>query len=50
MDTIFIHSTTKSGRRFTIAGVPDGNKLKIGMSICNPKDQFCKKIGRNIDF
>jgi hypothetical protein len=48
MKTIFIHGKTKSGRRFTIAGVPDKDKLKIGLAICNPKDQFCKKIGRSI--
>lgn len=48
MKTIFIRSQTKSGRRFTLAGFPDGNKLKIGLAVCNPKDQFCKKIGRSI--
>jgi len=48
MDPIFIHSITKSGRRFTICGLPDGDKLKIGLAICNPRDQFCKRIGRNI--
>jgi hypothetical protein len=43
MKTIFIHGKTKSGRRFTIAGVPDKDKLKIGLAVCNPIDQFCKK-------
>lgn len=50
METIFVHSTTKSGRRFTVAAVQsdDQDKARIGLAICNPCDQFCKKIGRTI--
>lgn len=35
------HGTTKDNRRFTVA-VNNGN---VGIAICNPGDQFVKKVG-----
>jgi len=48
MKPYFIHSKTKSGKRFTAAGNYIGNKIEIGYALCGNKDQFCKKIGRDI--
>lgn len=33
---------------FTVAGVVDGNELRIGLAKCSTKDQFSKKMGRRI--
>lgn len=35
-------------RRFTICTVEDGKRTLVGQSICHPKDQFCKAIGRKV--
>ena len=48
MQTIYVHSKTNNGRRFTLAGVIDGNMMEVGLAVCSPQDQFCKKIGRII--
>ena len=45
----FFHSAIVEGKhRVTIAGIVEGNELKIGASACSPKDNFSKKIGRSI--
>lgn len=50
MKPYFIHSTAKSGRRFTLAAYVDntnGYHLRIGTALCSKQDQFVKLTGRN---
>ena len=50
MKPYFIHSTAKSGRRFTLAAYVDntnGHYLRIGTALCSKQDQFVKLTGRN---
>jgi len=46
------HGETVDGRRFTIVGVYDKeaekNKVKFGVAICGPRDNFARKVGRSI--
>lgn len=50
MKTIFYHGKTQEGLRFTIAGSFSESliktSLRLGISICSEKDNFCKKTGR----
>jgi hypothetical protein len=48
MKTLYFHSDNKSQKRVTVAGVVVDNTLRIGVSICAPKDMFTKKKGRLI--
>ena len=48
MKTYYLHSTAKSGRRFTLAATVKDDNLLIGSALCSNKDQFCRRIGRNI--
>ena len=49
MKTYYLHSTTKSGHRFTLAARNnEDNVIFIGIAVCSKKDKFCKKVGRNI--
>ena len=43
---MYFHGKTTDGRRFTLAGIYDGDKLKLGLSLCSKKDCFVKKTGR----
>lgn len=38
--------TRKLPYSYTVAGVLEGTTFRIGVSICSPFDQFCKKVGR----
>ena len=48
--TFLFHEKSKNekGQRRSIAGKIENNELKIGVSICGPKDQFNRKLGRKI--
>jgi hypothetical protein len=35
-------------KRVTIAGIINNNEIRIGTSVCSPKDQFVKHKGRII--
>lgn len=48
MKTYFVHSKTKSGKRFTMAGKEKNGVMVIGLSVCSPRDHFVKKLGRTI--
>ena len=50
MQPFFYHRNKTGQKKATFAGVvnEEDNQLRIGLSICNPKDNFCKKIGRLI--
>lgn len=41
-------TTNEKGQRRTIAAKVIDNKMSIGVSICGPRDQFNKKLGRVI--
>lgn len=45
----FFHGTTSDGHRFTLAGTydPEESIWTFGLALCNPRDQFNKKTGRN---
>lgn len=50
---VYTHSKTLDGRRFTLcASVKEIDaktcSIEFGLAICNEKDNFCKKIGRQI--
>lgn len=46
------HGETEDGRRFTVVGLynkeEDKNKIKFGIAICGPADNFARKVGRTI--
>ena len=51
MNTLFYHGTSVDGRRFTLAGQydlegPRSPEILLGIAICSPSDQFCKRVGR----
>lgn len=33
---------------YTFAGIKQNGELRVGFARCSPKDQFCKKKGRDI--
>lgn len=35
-------------RRLTLCTVEEGETAFVGQAICNPRDQFCKAIGRKV--
>jgi hypothetical protein len=46
---MFYHSSpTNTDRRFTVCGIINGDTINIGASLCSPKDNFNKKLGRKI--
>jgi len=49
---IIYHGQTKNGKRFTVVGIYDekqnAKEINYGISICGPRDQFTKKLGRTI--
>jgi hypothetical protein len=45
---LFFHGKTKDNRRFTICALVNGGGLRISAAICSAKDNFSRKIGRNI--
>lgn len=47
-DVGYYHGTTKSGSRFTVAVTQTGEAVKAAVALCGPKDNFCRKIGRDI--
>ena len=52
MKTYYLHSKTDGGRRFTVAGLVEQQKdcyvVNGGVALCSQKDQFIKRIGRDI--
>lgn len=44
--TVTVRNTTKE-TMITAAYTRDPMSLNIGLSICSPRDQFCKRTGRN---
>ena len=46
------HGETADGRRFTVVGLygkeVGKGKVKFGVAICGPQDNFARKIGRKI--
>ena len=52
MKTYYLHSKTDGGRRFTVAGLVEQQKdcyvVNGGVALCSGKDQFVKRIGRDI--
>lgn len=50
METFIYHSkpTWLYNSRVTVAGKIEDNKLKLAVARCSEKDQFIKKIGRDI--
>ena len=36
--------------RFTLVGIKEDNHIKLGLSICNEKDNFSRKIGRELAY
>ena len=48
--TFLFHEKSKNakGQRKSVAGIVEGNQLRIGISTCGPKDQFVKKLGHKI--
>lgn len=46
----FFHRNQGYEKKATFAGVinSEDNQLRIGLSVCSSKDNFCKKIGRLI--
>lgn len=38
----------KNNKRRTIAAIVANGVMKFGVATCGPKDQFCRKIGRQI--
>jgi len=42
------HYREKDGDQFTHAAVVTGTDIFIGISRCDKRDQFCKRIGRSI--
>lgn len=48
--TFLFHERSKNskGQRRSVAGIVEGNQLRIGVSTCGPKDQFIKKLGNKI--
>jgi hypothetical protein len=48
-NTYYYHTKqNNNGRRATFAGVVENGTIKIGLAVCSNKDQFQKRIGRNI--
>ena len=48
MKTLFIHSTSDSGYKFTLAGEVYEDHIRVGLAKCGKKDNFNKKLGRTI--
>lgn len=46
----FVISKVRQGKRYTIAAVynDDDCTIKFGLATCQPCDNFCKRIGREI--
>ena len=47
----FYHTPGKDGvktKRYTIAGIVEGNVIKMAASACSLNDQFVKRVGRRI--
>lgn len=43
--TVSVHGNE---RRFTLVGLYDQEEVRVGLATCSEKDNFSKKIGRNI--
>lgn len=55
VDTFDLKTTftnQKQGRRYTIAAIydDDNHVIKFGLAVCQPVDNFCKKVGRKIAY
>ena len=48
MKTYFVHSTAKSGKRFTLAAKLIEDEMFVASAVCSKKDNFSRKIGRLI--
>ena len=50
--TFVMHEKTSNAKnqRRTFKGIVKDNTLSIGVSVCGPKDQFVKALGRAISF
>lgn len=45
----FYYGTTPNGRRATVCGIKnEDNTISFGIAVCNPKDEFNKKLARTI--
>ena len=44
----YLHIPSGYSRRGTIAAIIKNDELYIGVSLCSPKDNFSKSIGRSI--
>lgn len=47
-EVMYFHGVTTNGTRFTIAGIVDNDKLRMGVSVCCGCDIFRKATGRSI--
>lgn len=47
-EVMYFHGQTIDGTRFTIAGIVDVDKLRMGASVCCEHDIFRKSTGRSI--
>ena len=48
MKRFYYHRNEKGVPQSTICIISENGWNAMGVSICNPKDNFCKKIGRTI--
>ena len=44
----YFHGRLVTGERFTICSSPNGQKTTVAIALCSDKDNFCRRIGRNI--
>ena len=44
----FFHGVTTDHRRFTLCARENGDFMNVTIALCSHKDNFCKKIGRDI--
>lgn len=45
-----VHEKLLSGHTVTIIMEQQGDKTEVGVALCSPNDQFCRKTGRQIAY